>query len=341
MEKENTLTEVSVIIPVYNVAPYLREALDSVVNQTYSKLEILIIDDGSTDGSGEICDEYKEKDNRIRVIHQDNHGLSTARNVGLDLMTGDVVAFLDSDDAYDLDFIKLMLEALNREKADCVVCRFIHQYTTKRMKVTGRKKIRSQVSAGSYGKVFSLNAIVDGRINISSWNKMYKRELWNEIRFPDGHVFEEQNTILEIFNLCNRVYIMDRPLYLYRKRPGSISDTISLSNMNDLVLAYSYVEMFAKKHSPEIISQSQIESVQKRKIDNYISVYARSSRKKGNEWSVFNERLKKQIIEMAKDVNGLELRTKVVIGIMSNVPALMQFVYPIYRSIRLVQYKVF
>ena len=93
MEKENTLTEVSVIIPVYNVAPYLREALDSVVNQTYTKLEILIIDDGSTDGSGEICDEYKEKDNRIRVIHQDNHGLSTARNMGLNLMTGDVVVF--------------------------------------------------------------------------------------------------------------------------------------------------------------------------------------------------------------------------------------------------------
>ena len=111
--------------------------------------------------------------------------------------------------------------------------------------------------------------------------------------------------------------------------------------MNDLIMAYSYVEMFVKKHSPKIISQSRVESVQKREIDNYISVYARSSRQKGIDWSVFNERFRIQIIEMAKEVNVLKLRTKVVIGIMSNVPALMQFVYPIYRSTRLVQYKVF
>lgn len=111
--------------------------------------------------------------------------------------------------------------------------------------------------------------------------------------------------------------------------------------MNDLIMAYSYVEMFVKKHSPKIISQSRVESVQKREIDNYISVYVKSSRQKGNEWSVFNERLRTQIKEMAKEVNGLKLSTKVTIGIMSHVTALMRIVYPIYRSIQLVQYKVF
>ena len=88
---------VSVIIPVYNVQPYLREALDSVIHQTYSNLEIIIIDDGSTDGSGRICDEYAEQDQRIKVIHQENKGLSSTRNAGLDRMTGEIVAFLDSD----------------------------------------------------------------------------------------------------------------------------------------------------------------------------------------------------------------------------------------------------
>ena len=102
---------VSVIIPVYNVAPYLREALDSVIHQTYHSLQILIIDDGSTDGSASICDEYLS-DPRVIVIHQDNRGLSNARNVGLDLMTGEYTAFLDSDDAYHPTFIENLVDII-------------------------------------------------------------------------------------------------------------------------------------------------------------------------------------------------------------------------------------
>lgn len=97
------------------VSPYLPEALDSVIHQTYKNLEIIIIDDGSTDGSGRICDEYAGKDCRIRLIHQENKGLSAARNAGLNIMTGDVIAFLDSDDAYHPEYIEIMLAAMNRE----------------------------------------------------------------------------------------------------------------------------------------------------------------------------------------------------------------------------------
>ena len=105
---------VSIIIPVYNVAPYLVEALDSVVHQSYGNLEIIIIDDGSTDGSAEICDDYARRDRRIRLIHQENKGIGAARNVGLDIMNGEAVAFLDSDDAYDPDFIEAMVSAMAR-----------------------------------------------------------------------------------------------------------------------------------------------------------------------------------------------------------------------------------
>ena len=113
---------VSVIIPVYNVESYLEEALDSVLNQSYDNLEIIIIDDGSTDSSGQICDNYEKKDERVYVIHQEHRGLSAARNTGLDIMTGEAVAFLDSDDAFNQDFIKVLADIMEKENVDVVVC---------------------------------------------------------------------------------------------------------------------------------------------------------------------------------------------------------------------------
>ena len=112
---------ISIIIPVFNVRPYLETALESVIRQTYSHLEIIVIDDGSADGSGVICDEFAKRDERIKVIHQENRGLSSARNTGIDMMSGDAVAFLDPDDSYHPDYIKAMAEAMERENADIVV----------------------------------------------------------------------------------------------------------------------------------------------------------------------------------------------------------------------------
>ena len=124
MKKKSNAPLVSVIIPVYNVAPYLEEALESVINQSYNNLEILVIDDGSTDGSEIICEEYAARDKRIRVIHQVNGGLSDARNTGLDLAAGEYIAFLDPDDAYRPDMIAVMLGALLRNQADISICSY-------------------------------------------------------------------------------------------------------------------------------------------------------------------------------------------------------------------------
>ena len=116
MEIGAPIVLVSVIVPVYNVLPYLRESLESVINQTYEDLEIIIVDDGSTDGSDVVCEEYA-KDSRVKVIHQKNHGLSAARNVGLDLARGDYIAFLDSDDVYLPDMIQTMVEGIKKSRA--------------------------------------------------------------------------------------------------------------------------------------------------------------------------------------------------------------------------------
>jgi len=128
-----SLPLVSVIIPVYNVAKFLRESLDSAVNQTYKNLEIILVDDGSTDGSEIICDEYAGLDSRIKVIHQKNKGLSEARNTGLDIMTGSIVSFLDSDDVFYPDNIRRMVETMLTTNADVVTCRHENYVTEDRL----------------------------------------------------------------------------------------------------------------------------------------------------------------------------------------------------------------
>ena len=168
MKAMNNTPLVSVIIPVYNVAPYLREALDSVIYQTYTNLEILVIDDGSTDGSGAICDEYARRDSRIRVVHQENKGLSTARNIGLDMMTGDIVAFLDSDDAFDHRMVEVMLNEMHH--ADIAVCGFSVHRGMMRMhpkESRNRRRILSRTEA--------LREIMNGRMETAPWNKLYKK----------------------------------------------------------------------------------------------------------------------------------------------------------------------
>ena len=135
---------------MYNAKNYLRETIDSLINQTYKNLEIILINDGSTDDSGEICEEYAAKDKRVRVFHQSNKGVSATRNAGLDLMTGDFVAFLDSDDAYQPNCIEKMMDAMTRAEADIVACKYTEQKTIGQMSLNGREKIYPPIKPGSY-----------------------------------------------------------------------------------------------------------------------------------------------------------------------------------------------
>ncbi len=216
---------VSVIIPVYNVAPYLRESLASAIHQTYKGLEIIIIDDGSTDGSGDICEEYAARDERIRLIHQENKGLSAARNAGLNIMTGDVIAFLDSDDAYHPDYIRTMLETMHREKTDIVICGYSKQKTEGKLRFEEVGRTGPSLHKGKYNRIEALCALADMKLNHGVWNKLYKSGLWNNIRFPEGYVYEEVRTTYRILDSINSLAVIDQPLYLYRDRPESITNT--------------------------------------------------------------------------------------------------------------------
>ena len=236
MENEY-LTEplVSVIVPMYNVEPYLREALDSVIHQTYRKLEILVIDDGSTDGSGRICDEYAALDPRIKVFHQENRGLSAARNVGLDAMSGDVVAFLDSDDAFKPEMIANMLAEMQRHQADIAVCGIARCYTEGSLEgapTTPYLELDNAVLT----KKEALQQLAAGKINNAVWNKIYIRRLWDHVRFPEGQVYEDASVAFQVLSNSKQIVALKEKNIIYRARLGSITSTVSLKKYIEIML---------------------------------------------------------------------------------------------------------
>ncbi len=254
---------VSIIVPVYNVLPYLREALDSVINQTYKNLEILIVDDGSTDGSGEICDEYLS-DPRVIVIHQENKGLSGARNTALDRMTGEYVAFLDSDDAFMPDMIEKNLEAVTRNKAEMSVCGYFACETNSQMTEKNILKHRSLIfdKEQVISPAQALNLIVAGNRGWYAWNKLYSQAIWKQVRFPEGDNYEDLRIMCLLIEQCKQIVtIPDVPIF-YRLRAGSITNRQTEKNLQDYLLAIHAVEDFIRKHKLIGFSQESIHSFQ-------------------------------------------------------------------------------
>lgn len=334
---------VSVIIPVFNVYPYLAEALDSVLQQTYKHLEIIVVDDGSTDGSEALCDAYAEKDKRILVVHQENRGLSSARNTGLDRMNGDMLVFLDSDDAYHPDYIGAMMEAMIREKADLVVCKYTRLNTTGRMILTGREKIIPQIDQALYERADALCALADGSINVGVWNKLYKRELWEAVRFPAGHVYEDADVTYQIFDRCKTVYALNKLLYLYRNRPESITRTFSWKNISDRTLAWSHFNSFIEGNIPGIFNEKHLQNRRQLFIKWMIRLYILCSGEAMDDLKEHSDDLKKLIIDTVREtgIENYDLRTKTVYWILCVCPPLLKTVYLIYHPLRLTAGRLF
>ena len=326
---------VSIIIPVFNVRPYLTEALDSVLHQTYENLEIIVIDDGSTDRSGEVCDEYAEKDSRVIVIHQENNGLSCARNTGLERMTGDMVAFLDSDDAYHPDFIRHMVEAMLQKKADLVVCKATCYRTVGRMRQNHRKKAYPMISQGIYEREDALRALAGDLLNQAAWNKLYQRKLWEEIRFPIGLVYEDVDTLYRVINCCDRIYVLDEPLYLHRYRLGSISKTCSQEYLDDYQVACSHFEAFVSAHTPEIFTEDQLKRIRRLPLQKMISYFLCLTRENGE--GHFRKELRERILKSGREmgIGDSGFYKRVCYWMICRCPWMLRILYPAYYSVRL------
>lgn len=210
----------SVIIPVYKVEQYIRKCVDSIIEQTYSNLEIFLVDDGSPDKCGEICDEYAKKDKRIIVIHKNNGGLSDARNAALDVAIGDFVMFIDSDDWIEKDTCEFLINTILEQHTD-IVCFGITE-------VFASGKIKKCIKTDYPKKLTPSEAIrylvsYDGGIGNYACNKIYSRRLFNNIRYPKGKLYEDNGTTYKLFHKANSIFVSDKLLYNYLLRSDSIS----------------------------------------------------------------------------------------------------------------------
>lgn len=223
--REKELPLISVIVPVYQVQDYLAECIDSLLVQTYTNLEILLVDDGSTDSSGEICDRYAAKDDRVRVIHQENQGPSVARNAGLDSAEGEYIAFVDSDDVALPDFIEALYALLDKYQADIAACAYI-ECRTDEMRGTGKKHCNEseicmtaeQMLRQWHGRYKKWETVV--------WNKLYRKGIFDRkretaVHFPVGRKLEDVLTSHLMAANAAKIVLTGRKLYVYRIRPNS------------------------------------------------------------------------------------------------------------------------
>ena len=223
---------VSVIVPVYNVENFLKRSVHSIVSQTYPELEIILVDDGSTDFSGAICDEFLS-DFRIKVIHKQNGGLSDARNTGLDEGSGSFVFFLDSDDYLNTDAIETLMHYAKEERSDVVVFPF------QKVDESGVPLMCEEVDVEKKIEVIKSTTMLD-RITrdkywwyVPAWNKLYRRKVWNDIRFPVGKLHEDEYVVHEVFGTCDSVVVISDQLLYYVQRDGSITKHFSDRNRMD------------------------------------------------------------------------------------------------------------
>lgn len=221
---------ISVIIPVYNVETYLDRCVQSVVNQEYSILDIILVDDGSTDSSGRKCDEWSAKDNRIRVIHKKNGGLSSARNCGIEAAAGEYFAFVDSDDWIHKSMIRSMVHYI--DCADVVCCGLLH--------ATDEHSVPAEwfTEPVCLNKEQFLDLLVENkRVTSHVWNKLYPREVFACLRFPEGRLYEDIHIAHKIFQRVERVFVLPQAYYYYYSRNNSISNVVKLRNQLEWMYA--------------------------------------------------------------------------------------------------------
>lgn len=207
---------VSIIIPVYNVEKYLRQCLDSVICQTYTNLEIIVIDDGSTDFSGSICDEYKKNDSRVKVIHQKNMGAANAKNVGLDVASGDYIAFVDSDDYVSEEWIEIMVNSIQKYNVDVVECGFDNFYTDRVVK--GKTYDDGELlSSEDYFRQY-----FDNWVSVIFCNKLFKSNLMKSIRFKkERRCIDDEFFTYKVISQGQNMARINDVLYHYRQRKSS------------------------------------------------------------------------------------------------------------------------
>ena len=234
---------ISIVIPVYNVKKYIKKCIESVVNQTYPNLEIILVDDGSNDGSEKICDEYSAKYHNISVIHKKNGGLSSARNAGIDVAKGKYIGFVDSDDFIDERMYEILYKNMIKENADISLCN-IYKFKNENEihKTTQEEKIKT-----FEGIDIQKNLQNNYFVMVVAWNKLYKKDLFKTIKYPDGKIIEDAAIIHYLLAASNKVVMTNLELYYYFQRDNSIMHNSNEKLLDELDALYDRIKFYEKK----------------------------------------------------------------------------------------------
>lgn len=248
IKQELTMELISVIVPAYNVKSYLERCVNSIINQTYENLEIILVDDGSTDGTGTICDKMAQEDPRIIVIHKENGGLSDAKNAGLEVCKGDFISFIDSDDYIEPDMYKCMIEEMKDESISLVAVGFVVTEADGSNHITGAQQRKKLTKEDAFMNLFEKEEMLP-----SSVNKLYRRFLFENLRFRKGMINEDTEIIPKILNICDYVIILDKALYHYILRKGSITQSEFALRDYEGIAVYAISVEVCKSNYPKLL----------------------------------------------------------------------------------------
>ncbi len=303
-----TIAKVSVVIPVYNAESFLERCLKSVTDQTYRNLQIILINDGSSDSSPDICMNFKKADTRIEIIDQKNQGLSAARNAGLACATGKYILFVDSDDYIAENMVELMVKACEEKKVSMCVCGYYYTYPT-------GKVFNSRIY--NEGDVLTqeqclISMITDDRIGSYAWNKLYKTELFQNIKYPTGKNYEDICTTYRLIQKCERIAVVGQGLYFYVQHEKSITHNKTEKNIADLISAIEQ-----RKKDVKFLNKDMQKLAEKEYLKSLIIIVTHifANDLKGFDEFLFNSRK-----NLYKNSGMLDLKYRTMAGLFCSSP---------------------
>jgi len=248
---ELDLPKISIIIPIYNVEAYLSKCIESVLAQTFSDFELILVDDGSTDSCAKICDEYAAQDTRIKVIHKENGGQSTARNMGLDIAQGRYIGFVDGDDYIAIDMYERLYTAIINYNAQISVCgRFnVNKEATSPFFVTDKPIIMDS-------KEGIRRLLIYENMDSAPWDKLFAASLFDNIRFPSGYICEDVAVVYRLLETAKKIVHIGKPLYYYLQRQGSTSRAAFSEKSMGLVTYHKQVSDYVQRKYPDLADEA-------------------------------------------------------------------------------------
>lgn len=249
------MKKVSIIVPVYNVSEYIEKCVESILSQTYKNIEVILVDDGSPDDCPQICDDIATKDGRVKVVHKKNGGLSSARNSGIEIATGDYIAFVDSDDYVFNDYIETLVNACIENDCKISACGYFEYYSENYCKTVCGASSYTISPEEAIKDIFTMK----NEICVVAWNKLYAADLFmqHNIRYPEGKIHEDVFTTYKLCALSNKIVYVNKPLYYYVQRSGSIMGQSFSEKRLQLIDAVKSIEPFVEQRSPEFDKEFQ------------------------------------------------------------------------------------